>query len=211
MPDCSSPSTGAEEGIDNSLTNNLAVSNLDLEDLEAIDASWDFPGINFADLLMPQINDDAAQSSSVNASLTPLTAPTQGMGADEEQQASTLFHLAMPSQPTCVPQLLIQRQFEGLGRQKTANLILHTLKSYPLMMMHHSSLPPFIHQRLVSPEAGNDGMEALNNCISLLHLLGNRVPGSRKLFWRNVRMECERLHEQVHQTLTAACSGVVIR
>jgi hypothetical protein len=210
MSDCSSPSLDAGGGVGNSLTNNLAVPNLDLEDLEATDASWDFPWISFADFSMSQINDDAAQSSSVNAPLAPLTAPTPGAGTDEEQQASALFHLAIPSQPTCFPPLLIQRQFEGLGRQKTANLILHTFKSYPLMMMHHNSLPPFIHPRLVSSEADNDDMEALNNCISLLHILANGVPGSRKLFWRNVRMECERLHEQVRRLLTAACNGVVV-
>ncbi|KAJ5833633.1 hypothetical protein N7474_001944 [Penicillium riverlandense] len=36
-------------------------------------------------------------------------------------------------------------------------------------------------------------MEPLSNCISLVHMISSGTRGSRKLFWRNVRMECERL------------------
>ncbi|KAK4125685.1 hypothetical protein N657DRAFT_568401 [Parathielavia appendiculata] len=62
------------------------------------------------------------------------------------------------------------------------------------MMLRHTTLPPFIHPRLLfSPIADNDDdLEPLHNCISLMHMLNSRVAGSRKLFWRNVRMECER-------------------
>ncbi|KAK5095426.1 hypothetical protein LTR70_003590 [Exophiala xenobiotica] len=37
-------------------------------------------------------------------------------------------------------------------------------------------------------------MEPLNNCISLMHMLKSGVQGTRKLFWKNVRLECERLY-----------------
>ncbi|KAJ6086544.1 hypothetical protein N7467_005458 [Penicillium canescens] len=36
-------------------------------------------------------------------------------------------------------------------------------------------------------------MEPLDNCINLVHMISGGMRGSRKLFWRNVRMECERL------------------
>ena len=39
-------------------------------------------------------------------------------------------------------------------------------------------------------------MEPLTNCMSLVHMLSSRIHGSRKLFWKNVRMECERLHAE---------------
>ncbi|KAL2165925.1 hypothetical protein VTG60DRAFT_3592 [Thermothelomyces hinnuleus] len=74
---------------------------------------------------------------------------------------------------------------------------MRTLKSYPLMLLRRDALPPFIHRRKMSCSGvENDDMEPLNNCLSLLHILGGRVPGSRKLFWRNVRMECERFHQE---------------
>ena len=84
-----------------------------------------------------------------------------------------------------------------MGMQKTGNLILHTLKSYPSMMVRHNTLPPFIHPSLTSLNVENDDIEPLNNCISLSYVLNSGVKGSRKLFWRNVRMECERLGEMV--------------
>ncbi|KAG2170740.1 hypothetical protein VTO58DRAFT_110979 [Aureobasidium pullulans] len=45
-------------------------------------------------------------------------------------------------------------------------------------------------------------MEPLANCLSLLHMIGGNIRGSRKLFWKNVSMECERLRE-VHAYLNA--------
>ncbi|KAJ5316801.1 hypothetical protein N7508_001309 [Penicillium antarcticum] len=36
-------------------------------------------------------------------------------------------------------------------------------------------------------------METLDNCITLVHMISSGSRGSRKLFWKNVRMECERL------------------
>ncbi|THX54515.1 hypothetical protein D6D06_05475 [Aureobasidium pullulans] len=45
-------------------------------------------------------------------------------------------------------------------------------------------------------------MEPLANCLSLLHMIGGNLRGSRKLFWKNVSMECERLREE-HANLNA--------
>ena len=87
-----------------------------------------------------------------------------------------------------------------LGKmQKTAHLMLHTLRSYPSMMMRHNTLPPFIHPSALTSlnVDNNDDVEPLNNCISLSYMLNSGVKGSRKLFWKNVRMECERLGEMV--------------
>jgi hypothetical protein len=68
------------------------------------------------------------------------------------------------------------------------------LKSYVLKMLRHNSLPPFIHPYLVSAELA---MEPLDNCINLVHMISGEMKGGRKLFWRNVRMECERLCAEV--------------
>lgn len=66
------------------------------------------------------------------------------------------------------------------------------------MMMHHNTLPPFIHPRTISPNFDQGNTEPLINCISLVHMIGSKVRGSRKLFWKNVRLECERLLEDVN-------------
>ncbi|KAK4252121.1 hypothetical protein C7999DRAFT_27363 [Corynascus novoguineensis] len=113
---------------------------------------------------------------------------------------TTLFSssLPMPKQPTYYFGSLAQRPKIAPKMQRTANLIMQTLKSYPLMMLRHNVLPPFIHsQKMSFSNAESDNMEQLHNCLSLLHLLQGQVPGSRKLFWRNVRMECERFHQEV--------------
>lgn len=109
--------------------------------------------------------------------------------------------MTIPTPPAFFLPGIIQRPVEELGiqKQRTAKLVFQTLKSYPLMLLRHDTLPPFIHPRFVS--LGDDDekteMEPLNNCISLLHMLGSRVAGSRRLFWRNVKMECDRFQQKV--------------
>ncbi|KAJ5702794.1 hypothetical protein N7488_010342 [Penicillium malachiteum] len=57
-------------------------------------------------------------------------------------------------------------------------------------------------------------MEALDNCISLVYMMHSGTNGSRKLFWRNIRMECERLCSEAWQLsswgLLAAMQSVSI-
>jgi hypothetical protein len=73
------------------------------------------------------------------------------------------------------------------------------LKSYPLMMMRHHKLPPFLHPRFVEGGLHWDGedLEPLTNCVNLVYMLGAGVTGGAKLFWRNVSMECERFVARV--------------
>ncbi|KEF52703.1 uncharacterized protein A1O9_11120, partial [Exophiala aquamarina CBS 119918] len=71
--------------------------------------------------------------------------------------------------------------------------IFHTLTSYPMMMLRTNTLPPFIHPHLISSNTKKIYLEPLSNCMSLIHMIRSRVQGSRKLFSRNVRLECERL------------------
>ncbi|KAK3295735.1 uncharacterized protein B0H64DRAFT_153062 [Chaetomium fimeti] len=80
------------------------------------------------------------------------------------------------------------------------------------MILRHNSLPPFIHARMMaSSSAENDNMEPLNNCINMIR---SGVPGNRKLFWRNVRMECKRFYQEYHGwnkwQLLAAIQAVLV-
>ncbi|KAE8143490.1 hypothetical protein BDV38DRAFT_233802 [Aspergillus pseudotamarii] len=104
--------------------------------------------------------------------------------------------LSIPPVPAQAIRSLVQRPNMGSGTHRIAKLILHNLRSYPQMMLRHNTLPPFIHPSVVSSDPGNPDMEPLTNCIALVHMIGSGTQASRKLFWKNVRMECERLCEE---------------
>ncbi|KAK8094770.1 hypothetical protein PG997_001455 [Apiospora hydei] len=103
--------------------------------------------------------------------------------------------LSIPRSPSNNSRSLIRRPKLKTGVQRVASLIWHTLKSYPLMMMRDHALPPFIHPQMVASDTEARDMEPLHNCASLMQLLNAGLQGSRKLFWRNVRQECERLYK----------------
>jgi hypothetical protein len=72
-----------------------------------------------------------------------------------------------------------------------SHLIIQTLRSYPLMLLRGDALPPYIHPNFISQPI--DDLEPLTTCLSLIHML-RAAPSTatRRLFWRNVRLECER-------------------
>ena len=112
----------------------------------------------------------------------------------------SLIQQTLPSLPLSLPTTLSYtiRSFNTRPKlnpstQRTTTLILHILKSYPLIVMRDNALPPFIHPHALSLHADNLNMEPLNNCLSLMQMLKPRNNASRKLFWTNVKMECQRL------------------
>ncbi|CRG89355.1 hypothetical protein PISL3812_06391 [Talaromyces islandicus] len=155
---------------------------------------WDYPDINFAEILRHQTNDEPIQNPSPEPSALVRLSEAQ---INRVQELAFSSNISMPMQPTGTPRSLTLRTGLKAGTQRTANLMLHMLKSYPLMMLRHKTLPPFIHPHVISFNDENLDMEPLNNCISLLHMISSGVRGSRKLFWRNVRLECERLCENI--------------
>ncbi|KAF2745978.1 hypothetical protein M011DRAFT_94579 [Sporormia fimetaria CBS 119925] len=79
------------------------------------------------------------------------------------------------------------------GAQMIANNMARVLYSLPKMLIQHNSCPPFLHLQCVSACNSGEGMEPLANCISLLAMLVNRSTGTANLFWRNIRIECDRI------------------
>lgn len=158
--------------------------------------NWDGP-IDLATAVSPLSNigpdqyPSLIQSTSIHHWIPPTSQPHHLPQAISSPPVSIL------RQPTATFQSLIRRPELSTGTQRTGNLIFHTLKSYPLMMLHHSSLPPFIHPHFTSSEDANRNMERLTNCICLVHMISSGIQGSRKLFWKNVRMECEQMFEEV--------------
>lgn len=191
----------------------LVISDPEFANLGEGYLGWDGADINFADFLDSQMSDQSVQyalsgSSHVLRHSTPSTVQYPSLGSsdsirsstplsDQIQEAVSPPNISIPPVPTNTVRSLIQRPRMKTGEQRTANIILHILKSYPLMMLLHNTLPPFIHPRSISPNAEHNDMEPLTNCISLLHMISSGVQGNRKLFWKNVRLECERLYEEV--------------
>lgn len=114
------------------------------------------------------------------------------------------FNFLNPSIPQQLPshtlRSLFQRPRQDPSTQRISKLILHTLKSYPQMVIRHGTLPPYIHACTLSLDGENGRMEPLNNCISLVRMLGSGARSSYKLFWKNVRLECERWCSEVCST-----------
>jgi hypothetical protein len=157
----------------------------------------DVPDIDFADFWNPQMNDDYFQYPLSGSSSSVRHSTPSANSTVQVQQAISSPIVSISALPTSNPRSLIRRPKMKTGAQRIANLILHTLKSYPLMMIRHNNLPPFIHPSLISSNVENNDIEPLTNCICLVHMISGGAQGSRKLFWKNVRMECERLCEEV--------------
>ena len=157
--------------------------------------------IDFADFSSPSSNLEGAWYDSLDSSSLARHSPSPNDATQRMQQAANrsvdlIFHFP----PTYNVRSLSHRAQSSTGTQRTSNLILHTLKSYPMMILRDQTLPPFIHPHLVSKEVENNDMEPLSNCVNLIHMLSSGFSGSRKLFWKNVRMDCESLYTNVRFT-----------
>lgn len=155
---------------------------------------WDDGGIGLADIL-----DTQKCNSSLSLETSTLTFQPTTFAAQTYLTPGSLDFSSppIPTTPTIAVRSLIHRPNAQLGTQRTAKLILHNLKSYPLMIQCHNGLPPFIHSSLVSASDEDAHMEPLTNCLSLVLMLNGGAQASRKLFWKNVRMEFERLSVEV--------------
>nr|BAZ95827.1 transcription factor, DNA binding domain cpaE [Curvularia pallescens] len=134
--------------------------------------------------------------------LTDLESQSQSHYTRPSQQNSPspqLFDFSISPAPSPNVRSLMQRPKMHPGADRAASLIFLTLKSYPLML-RQNNLPPFIHPSYVSFTDEGTTAEPLENCMTLMHMMAGGVKGSRKLFWRNVRQECERICDQ-SQTL----------
>lgn len=159
--------------------------------------NWDVPDLGFVEVLDSQMNDKTVQDAPLEwlPMVHPLTPPIDQILSAQHGILSP--NVSMPMQPTSHPRSLLLRPKFKAGAHRTATLILHTLKSYLVMMLRHNTLPPFIHPHLISSDIENPQVEPLTNCINLVHMISSEAKGSRKLFWKNVRLECERLLAEV--------------
>lgn len=171
-----------------------ALSDQDLVDLGGGFLDWDDGGIGLADIFDTPIFNS---SLSPDSSTLTFEATASAARTYQTQESFDFSSSPIPRTPTIVVPSLIRRPKTQPRTQRTANLILHNLKSYLLMIQRHNDLPPFIHKSFISSSVEDADMEPLTNCLSLVHMLNGGGQAGRKLFWKNVQMECERLSAEV--------------
>ena len=190
------PATGNDGDI--LLDRAQVISTPDFATLGGEYLDWDDPEIEIAGFMAPQVNNKTIDYPPFDpSSLFRSAPPSIGQTLQVQQATSTSSPIvSIPPFPSHIVRSLTQRPKPRAGAQRIANLMLHILKSYPKMLIR-DTLPPFIHPHLISSDVGEKNMEPLTNCISLVHMISTGVQGCRKLFWKNVRLECERLCEEV--------------
>lgn len=156
------------------------IANPDILSIDTQDIDWMDPNFDFADLLNSQASDE-----------------TEIFLSEQAQRTTSFPFLSILPAPSDAIRMLNHRPRIDAAAQRIATLILHVLKSYPRMMLHQNTLPPFIHPWMIKSNAENNEMESLTNCISLVRMISIGAHASRKLFWKNVSQECERLCEDV--------------
>ncbi|UKZ65756.1 uncharacterized protein TrAtP1_006949 [Trichoderma atroviride] len=146
------------------------------------------------DLLNPQVNINNSHFSTAQPSPVHRSSPQTDTGVQIDQNLSSP-KFSIPTAPGAA-RSMIRRQRTQTAAQRVSNLISHTLQSYPLMLLRSSTLPPFIHPSMITSNDENLHLESLTNCLSLVQMISTGIQTSRKLFWKNVQMECERLSEE---------------
>lgn len=168
------------------------ISSLDYVDVEDQNFGWAVSTIDFTEYL--NFNEQPVLSPPSGSSPFPSTRDTRSLVGHRggAQQA-----ISIPRLPTYTLRSLMQRPKVNAGAQVTATLIRRIFSSYPMMMLRYNTLPPFIHPQWISSPGEKNYLEPLTNCMSLVHMISAGLSGSSKLFWRNVRQECDRLCEEV--------------
>ena len=153
--------------------------------------------IDFASFLNLQADEETIQYLSSGSSSLASSSTFSTNQAVQVQQPKSCHYASIPGAANLKVQSLSARSQMRSGSQRIADLIFHTLKSYPMMILRHKTLPPFIHPHLISSDIMTDNMESLKNCISLVHMSSSGFGENRKLFWKVVQLECEQLYKEV--------------
>lgn len=166
------------------LSNQLPKETLDLATwgLDSVESPY-VPSTSVADV---SFSPNEFQTSAFPGSIMP----------EQKLRARHPFDNSIPSVPSPDYRSIVQRPRIQLGSNRTARYIFDTLQSYPFML-RRGHLPPFVHESMVSSDLESIELLPLMNCINLMRMVGGGVQGSRRLFWRNARQECERLYHEV--------------
>ena len=171
-----------------------------LEDAEPKTTDWVPTMVSFGAL------QDQSNELDQLGTLTPLVTTAPPLPKPRILPGSQITHRVWPQSPSIpmMPSYTLRsfaRSRAAARFSPTATLMTHILTSYPRMMYTPSSLPPFIHPYSMKQSSHNhsSAFESLSTCVSLTQMASSQALGARKLFWKNVRLECERLQCEVRR------------
>ena len=157
-----------------------------LDGSASTDLNWLTPTFDFADLW---------NAPGGEKDLYPSIFVPQFKSTILPEQSAVSFDMSIPA-TIDDSRSLVPRPSATANHQRTVSLIFSTFKSY-LVMLQQDTMPPFIHPSILQSALTNNQLEPLTNCINLVQMLSKNLRGSRQLFWRNIRLECERWHADV--------------
>jgi hypothetical protein len=128
--------------------------------------------------------------------------PTNDTGADwADLMNPNLMNPSIPAIPTYSLRSFGQNPVMKGGSLTTAMLMIRVLSSYPTMMPNPEALPPFVHPTSLCDHTA----QPLMTCTSLMQMVNTGAQGSKRLLWKNVWMECERM--QVEASPSSRVTG----
>jgi hypothetical protein len=158
-------------------------------------------GWDILDITPPKLQALAFYASP--GSLVPVPYDSSALGNSFQYTAAhvtpTMQAASMPTMPPYAMRCFTGKSaFKG-NAQVTASMMKRILTAYPVMMRGQGSSLPFIHSSFLTstPATDRGPSESLTTCASLMQMLGSGGETSKKLVWRNVRLECDRLHTEV--------------
>lgn len=206
------PSVGSlqEEGIDFDVTRDdaLVISDREIAHSGGEYLDWDDPLIDFSDFLNPQMNDETVQypfslsSSSVRHSIPPTDQTAQ------LHQAISSPNVSIPTIPTSTVRYLIQRLSMKPRTQRIAKLILHTLKSYPLMNGHRCEQQKVkvvvVRLAFIQPyeDVNGEGLHSSKQVPFVSSRLDLSVSSFLRLLLWKLQTQCTSSHKRSHSSRT---------
>ena len=182
--------------------NDAALMNFDFADIGEGDLDW-----HTVDVEKPGMQILNHQEAYANATdLMTLVPIDQATSREDYEQyfgpISPVPSPPLPIMPTYDLRSFRKKSMTRGGANTTAMLMIRILTAYPMMMRDKASPPPFIHSSYMTNglDCENRSYESLATCASLMQMLGSGGKRSRKLLWKNVRLECERFHAEVSAT-----------
>ena len=107
--------------------------------------------------------------------------------------------ISYPVDPYYCPPAFQPRMTTKAASQSSAIMLTRLLHSYPKMMLQRDRRPPFIHPQCYP--CGNEDIsrikESLANCTSLVQIFVTGPQESKRLLWKTIRLESQRLLEKV--------------
>jgi hypothetical protein len=158
-------------------------------DFDPRDIEWDLLATGVSPII--GMDSQTFQKDVPHLSFAFLTNDTGIYGADLTDPI--IRSPSIPTMPTYSLRSFGQNPALKGGSLTTAMLMIRVLSAYPTMMQNPEALPPFIHFTSLYDHAA----QPLMTCMSLMQMVSTGGQGSRRLLWKNVRMECERMQIEV--------------